>query len=49
MPIFAIDNELIMEELLMSTKPEVKDENMKVDNQNVESSTQQPMPSIWYT
>ena len=32
----------------MSTKNEVKEEQMKIDKKLVESSTQQPMPSIWY-
>ena len=33
----------------MSTKNDVKDDKMKIDNKSVESSTQQQMPSIWYT
>ena len=35
--------------LLMSTKSEVKEEEMKVDRQLVEPSTPQQLPSIWYT
>ena len=33
----------------MSTKNDLREENMKVDNKGVESSSQQQMPSIWYT
>jgi len=32
----------------MSTKSEVKEENMKVDRQLVESNAPQQLPSIWY-
>lgn len=35
-------------ELLMSTKKETKDERVKIDSQKVETSSQKPMPSIWY-
>jgi len=33
----------------MFTENEIKEENIKVDNKAVESSSQEPMPSIWYT
>lgn len=33
----------------MSTKNEVKEENMKVDRQLVEPSAPKQLPSIWYT
>jgi len=32
----------------MSTKKETKDERVKIDSQKVETSSQKPMPSIWY-
>jgi hypothetical protein len=35
--------------LLMSTKNEVKEENMKVDRQLVEPSATKQLPSIWYS
>ena len=34
--------------LLMSTKNEVKEEKKKVESQVLETSSQKPMPSIWY-
>ena len=33
----------------MSTKNEVKEEKIKVENNLSDSSAQEPMPSIWYT
>ena len=33
----------------MSTKKEVKNEKMKVESQVLETSSQKPMPSIWYS
>jgi hypothetical protein len=36
------------EELLMLTEKEVRDDKNKIDNKQVESSAQKPMPSIWY-
>ena len=45
--IFATSN--IIGGLLMSTKNEVKEENMKVDRQLVEPSAPKQLPSIWYT
>ena len=33
----------------MSTKNEVKEENMKVDHHLVEPSAPKQLPSIWYT
>jgi hypothetical protein len=35
--------------MLMSTRTEVKEEKMKVDNKLAESSNPQQLPSIWYT
>jgi len=35
--------------MLMSTKTEVKEEKMKVDNKLAELGTPKQMPSIWYT
>ena len=32
----------------MLTEKEVMDDKNKIDNQQVESSAQNPMPSIWY-
>ena len=33
----------------MTTKNETNDEKFQIDEKLVDSSTQQPMPSIWYT
>lgn len=38
-----------MEDCIMSTKNEVKEEKVKIENKLVDSSSQKPMPSIWYT
>ncbi len=35
--------------MLMTTKNETNDEKLQIDDKLVDSSTQQPMPSIWYT
>ena len=32
----------------MLTEKEVRDEKKEIDNNQVESSAQKPMPSIWY-
>ena len=36
------------EELHMLTEKEMNDDKTKIDNKQVESSAQKPMPSIWY-
>lgn len=48
MPIFAIENELIMEELLMSTTTERNEEEMKLDAQSADSYSPETETSIWY-
>lgn len=48
MPIFAIDNELIMEELLMSTTTDRNEEEMKLDAQSADSYSPETETSIWY-
>ena len=35
--------------MLMTTKNETNEEQMRIDDKLVDSSTQEPMPSIWYT
>ena len=47
MRIFAVTIKL-RKELLMSTKKETKDERVNIESQKVETSSQKPMPSIWY-
>ena len=48
MPIFAIDNELIMEELLMSTTTDRNEEEMKLDTQSADSYSPETETYIWY-
>ena len=48
MPIFAIDEEQIMEELLMSTTTERNEEEMKLNAQLVDSYSPETETSIWY-
>ena len=45
---YICDNILSTEELLMLTEKEIRDNEKKIDNKQVESSAQKPMPSIWY-
>ena len=48
LPIFATTKNH-QKEMLMTTKNETNDEKIKIDEKFVDSSTQEPMPSIWYT
>ena len=48
MPIFAIDKELNMEELLMSTTSERNEEEMKLNAQSADSYSPETETSIWY-
>ena len=47
MVIFATDK--TMEELLMSTENDFKEEKKKTELALFESDAQNPIPSIWYT
>ena len=42
-------NQQTKEDLLMSTKNEIKNENPKTNDKIIESSAPKQMPSIWYT
>ena len=43
------DNYNSREDMLMYTKDEFKNENMKVNTKLAESSTPKQLPSIWYS
>ena len=43
------DNYNSREDMLMYTKDEFKNENMKVNTRLAESSTPKQLPSIWYS
>ena len=48
MPTFAIDEEQIMEELLMSTKTKCSEEELELELQTVENYSPEVETSIWY-